>query len=191
MINTESFSSCDHYPVKTIPMTPRVGSFSKVSFEQFKSDMKDGLCSDLSEDDIKFLYDVLPLPTRATTGSAGYDFKSPVGFNIKPGESVKIPTGIKAHIAPGWFLGCVPRSGLGFKYEVRLANTFGVIDSDYFFSKNEGHIFVKLHNGDPNKQTVSICRGDGIFQAMFLPFGITNDDNVDGVRDGGFGSTGA
>lgn len=169
---------------------PMVGYFEKVSFEQFKKDILGTNYENWSDSDIQFLYDSIELPKRATKGSAGYDIRAPHGFLLNAGESIKIPTGLRVHIADGWFLGCMPRSGLGFKYEIRLANTFGVVDSDYINAKNEGHIFVKLHNGDPKKQSVAINRGDGICQAIFLPFGIATDDTAEADREGGFGSTG-
>ena len=165
---------------------PRVGHFEKVSLEQFKKDMKEEFYDTFSDKRIKEIYDTIILPTRATVGSAGYDFRTPLGFDLEPDDSIKIPTGIRAIIKDGWFLGCVPRSGLGFKYEVRLWNTFGVIDSDYSTSKNEGHIFVKFRNGE---KALSVTQGDRIFQAMLLPYGVTDDDETEGVRHGGFGST--
>jgi dUTP pyrophosphatase len=167
---------------------PVVGHFEKVSLSQFKNAMKEEFDEFYNDDQIKEMYDGIQLPRRATSGSAGYDFKSPFWFVLGANHSIKIPTGIRAIINPGWFLGCLPRSGLGFKYGVRLWNTFGVIDSDYSNSKNEGHIFVKLQNGETQ---LMINTGDGIFLAIFLPCGVTDDDNVAAQRDGGFGSTGA
>ena len=68
-------------------------------------------------------------------------------------------------------------------------NTVGVIDSDYFGARNEGHIFVKLTNaGD---RTLCVGEGEAFAQGVFLPFGLTLDDDADGVRTGGFGSTGS
>ncbi len=166
----------------------RIGKFEKVSFAQFYAAMKDEF--DMSKEDAKRTYDALQLPSRATAGSAGYDFKSPVGFVLEPSQTIKIPTGIRVQIEDGWWLGCLPRSGLGFKYQVRLANTVGVIDADYYFSENEGHIFAKITNGNNEGKALKIKAGDGFMQAIFIPFGITYDDNADGIRNGGFGSTG-
>lgn len=170
----------------------RVGSFHKVSFEQFRTAIKSDFYPDddsqVLDEVIRRQYDAITLPKRATSGSAGYDMASPVAFELKPGQSIKIPSGISANIEEGWFLGCFPRSGLGFKFKARLANTVGVIDSDYSGSSNEGHIFIKLCNeGD---KTITVNPGDKIVQAIFLPFGVTYDDEESGVRDGGFGSTG-
>lgn len=128
-----------------------------------------------------------PLPRRATAGSAGYDFFAPEGFRLEPGETVKLPTGVRARIGDGWVLMLFPRSGLGFKYRLQLNNTVGVVDADYFGARNEGHIFVKLTNaGD---RPVEVARGEAFAQGVFLPFGITEDDDAAGERTGGFGST--
>lgn len=169
----------------------RVGKFEKVSYEQFDGAMRE-LYSDADSssfnDLIRSTYDKIQLPTRGTSGSAGYDFKSPVPFELAPGASIKIPSGIRVKIDDGWWLAGLPRSGMGFKFKARLANTVGVIDSDYYGSSNEGHIFIKLCN-EGNK-TITVDAGDGIIQGIFMPYGITYDDDAAGVRDGGFGSTG-
>lgn len=89
----------------------------------------------------------IPLPRRATAGSAGYDFVCPVDVTLAPGEAVTIPTGIRCEMEPGWVLLLFPRSGLGFRHRLSLANTVGVIDSDYFHADNEGHILVRIVNG--------------------------------------------
>lgn len=129
-----------------------------------------------------------PLPRRATSGSAGYDFFAPAAFELNPGETVKIPTGVRARIDEGWVLMLFPRSGLGFKYRVMLNNTVGIVDADYFGARNEGHIFIKLFNaGD---RTVCVEAGEAFAQGIFLPFGLTDDDDARGERTGGFGSTG-
>ena len=57
---------------------------------------------------------------------------------------------------PEWVLKCYPRSGLGFKYRLQLNNTVGIIDSDYFYSDNEGHIFAKLTNDSNENKTLII-----------------------------------
>lgn len=129
----------------------------------------------------------IPLPKRATAGSAGYDFVSPVEVTVEPGETALIPTGIRAEMDPGWVLLLFPRSSLGFKYSLRLANTVGVIDSDYAYAKNEGHIMVKLRN--PLSVPVTIGRGDRFCQGIFLSYGTAEEDEVTAGRVGGFGST--
>jgi len=131
------------------------------------------------------------LPRRATQGSAGYDFFSPVGFELQPGQTILLPTGVRARMDEGWALFLYPRSGLGFKYRLQLNNTVGVIDSDYFGAKNEGHIMLKLTN-DSNEGRVLVVRaGDAVAQGVFMPFGITVDDDATAERTGGFGSTSA
>lgn len=127
------------------------------------------------------------LPKRATSGSAGYDFFAPKEYTLLPGETVKIPTGIRVKIDDGWVLTIFPRSSLGFKYKLRLDNTVGIIDSDYYYAENEGHIFIKLTNcGD---KPLTIEKGKAFAQGVFLEYGVTYDDDCDGVRTGGFGST--
>lgn len=137
--------------------------------------------------EIESIYEVINLPARATKFSAGYDFVSPLTFTLNPGETIKIPTGIRCGMNTDWVLMIYPRSGLGFKYQICLANTIGVVDADYYFSNNEGHIFVKLVNrGD---KSVHINLGDAFAQGIFMEYGITEDDRVETFRNGGFGST--
>lgn len=88
-----------------------------------------------------------------------------------------------------WVLKCYPRSGLGFKYRLQLNNTVGIIDSDYFYSDNEGHIFSKITNDTNEGKTIEIAAGTGFMQGIFVEYGITVDDDADAVRNGGFGST--
>jgi len=135
------------------------------------------------------VYDAIRLPKRATAGSAGYDFFAPFDIELKVGETVKVPTGIRVKIDEGWLLSLYPRSGLGFKFRLQLDNTVGIIDSDYYFSDNEGHIFAKLTNDSKEGKTVTIAAGTGFMQGIFTEYGITDDDEADGVRNGGFGST--
>lgn len=165
-----------------------VGNFLKVSFDQFVKDWEDTF--NVSDKDyIADIYESIKLPERSTSGSAGYDFVSPLSFSLEAGEDIKIPTGIKVWIEkPDWVLMLFPRSGLGFKYYTALANTVGIVDQDYIYSDNEGHIFVKLRN--EGSKTLAIAAGDKIVQGVFLKFGITSDDNVTTTRNGGFGSTG-
>ena len=169
----------------------RVGEFEKVSYEQFYEAMSELIDTEYKDEFIKASYDELEIPQRATGGSAGYDFKAPFSFELHPGETLKIPTGIRVKIDEGWWLGCLPRSGLGFKYRLQLNNTMGVIDSDYYGSDNEGHIFAKVTNDSNECKTLAVEAGSGFVQAIFIPYGITYSDNADGVRNGGMGSTDA
>lgn len=164
----------------------RVAKFYKVSYKQFEKDWIDTFGQ---TDNIEEIYGEIKLPKRATTGSAGYDFFAPVQIELKPGETVKIPTGIRVEILENWVLKCYPRSGLGFKFRLQLNNTVGIIDSDYFNSSNEGHIFCKLTNATNEGKTVVVNQGDGFVQGIFIEYGITVDDEVSALRDGGFGST--
>lgn len=170
----------------------RVAKFEKVSWTQFQKDYIDTFGENVETDmsNVKDIYDNIQLPTRATVGSAGYDFRSPIDFTLNPGKTIKIPTGIRVKIDDGWVLKCYPRSGLGFKYRLQLNNTVGIIDSDYYYSDNEGHIFAKLTNDSNEKNTVAIRAGDGFMQGIFVEYGIAIDDSVMSVRNGGIGSTG-
>ena len=162
----------------------RVGKFEFVSFDNFKSSFE-GL--DLKE--IKEMYDNLKKPARATKGSAGYDFYLPIDITLNPGETIKIPTGIRVSMLENYVLKIYPRSGLGFKYRLQLNNTVGIIDSDYYYSDNEGHIFAKITNDSNENKVLSLKKGDAFMQGIFVEYGITFDDDVTSIRNGGFGST--
>lgn len=174
-----------------------VGQFERISLRNFTADWLNRFPVSQADVDIPVadivskisdIYDDIKLPQRSTKGSAGYDIYSPIGIRLLPEESVWIPLGIKCRIEPGWVLVIVPRSGSGSKFKLRLANTVGVIDSDYYNNKdNEGHIQVKLCN--EGEFTFDVEAGTAIAQAIFLPYGITDDDNTEGERNGGFGST--
>ncbi len=159
----------------------RIAKFEKVSLKQF--------AEGCGRADAEEIYNSVKLPHRATAGSAGYDFFSPYDVRLAPGETAKIPTGIRVLIEPGWVLKLYPRSGLGFKYRLQLNNTVGIIDSDYSQSDNEGHIFIKITNDSNEGKTLEIPAGTGFAQGIFVEYGITVDDDADGVRNGGFGST--
>lgn len=166
----------------------RIAKFEKVSFTQF-SEGWGNTFGITDTDEIKAVYDAIRLPRRATAGSAGYDFFLPSDIILKPGETIKIPTGIRVWMESEWVLKCYPRSGLGFKFRLQLNNTVGIIDSDYYYSDNEGHIFAKITNDSNENKTVSIKAGEGFMQGIFVEYGITLDDDVTEVRNGGFGST--
>lgn len=166
----------------------RIAKFHKVSLEQFMKDVK-GDFPHYTEKDIRDIYESIELPKRATKGSAGYDFYSPFSFSMEPGTTMKVPTGIRCEMQEDWVLKLYPRSGLGFKYRLQLNNTVGIIDSDYFYSDNEGHIMAKITNDSNEGKTVELNSGTGFMQGIFLEYGITEDDDAQGVRNGGFGST--
>lgn len=172
-------------------MAKRVAKFEKVTYGQFEKDWLDTF--DIPELDtstrreIESIYGAITLPKRATKGSAGYDFVSPLTFTLKPGETIKIPTGIRCGMNTDWVLMLYPRSGLGFKYGLNLMNQTCIVDSDFYYSDNEGHIFVKLKNNGDKECTIRRC--DNVVQGLFMEYGITEDDKVETSRNGGFGST--
>lgn len=183
----------------------KIAKFEKVSFNQFLKDWTDCF-PQCQEDEVRSIYESIRLPQRATQGSAGYDFFSPCdivlgnsvsnlrsficyhGMNMH-NHVIKIPTGIRCFIEDNWVLQIYPRSSHGFKYGVHLANTVGIIDSDYYDSDNEGHIFVKLINDSAIEKNMEIRTGEAFCQGVFIPYGITVDDHVEGIRNGGLGST--
>ena len=171
----------------------RIAEFGKVGQDIFKEIAQEEF--GLTDEQVLAAYENITLPRRATSGSAGYDFYAPFDITLEPGETAKIPTGIRAKMENGWVLMIFPRSGFGFKYRLMLDNTVGVIDSDYYYSDNEGHIMIKVTNmsgvcaGSTGK-ILNIAAGQGFAQGVFMPFGITTDDDADGVRNGGLGSTG-
>ena len=164
----------------------KVAKFEKVSFEQYEKDFKDRIGDSKG---INKVYEDIIFPKRATVGSAGYDFFAPIDITLAPNETITVPTGIRAKINEGYVLLIFPRSGLGFKYRLQLDNTVGVIDADYYGAKNEGHILVKITNDSKENKTLTIPKGTGFAQGIFMPFGITVDDSTSDIREGGMGST--
>ena len=153
--------------------------FEKISYSQFKKDICDN----------SNLYEEYKLPCRSTKNSAGYDIKSLVDYTIHPNEMVKIPTGIKACMNSDEVLLIIIRSSYGFKYNARLCNQVGVIDSDYYNNlDNEGHIFVAIKNeGDKD---LTIKKGEHFVQGIFTKFLRVDDEKtIENIRDGGIGST--
>lgn len=159
----------------------RIARFEKVSLDRFLMD-SNGVATATE-------YATVTLPKRATKGSAGYDFYSPIDFTLNPGETIKIATGIRAYMEEGWVLKIYPRSGLGFKYRLGLNNTVGIIDQDYYFSDNEGHIQIKMTNASNEGKSLSVKAGEAFAQGIFVEYGITFDDDAIEERNGGFGST--
>lgn len=176
----------------------KIAKFEKVSYEQFKKDwynafgdVNSDIPDEVLEEIIKECYEEIKLPKRSTVGSAGYDFFLPFNISLLSNSHGVIPTGIRCKMEDGWVLKMYPRSGHGFKYGVHLANTVGIIDADYYNADNEGHIQIKLVNDSVlNKdKSISLDYGTAFCQGIFLPFGITVDDEVEAKRTGGFGST--
>ncbi len=165
----------------------KIAKFELVSREQFVTDAENAF--DISEAEAVEMYDSLMLPVRATVGSAGYDFFSPVNIELEAGQSILIPTGIRAQMERGWVLLLFPRSGLGFKYRFQLDNSVGVIDQDYYYAKNEGHIMAKMTNDSREGKTLSIKAGHAFMQGVFVPFGLADEEEVTNRRILGLGST--
>lgn len=159
----------------------KVAKFEKVSLKNWESVFP---IMDNSK-----IYKDIKLPKRATKLSAGYDFFAPYEILIKPGENGTIPTGIRVKMLDDYVLLILPRSGLGFKYRLQLDNTVGVIDADYYHSDNEGHIFIKITNDSREDKIIHIKKGEAFAQGIFLNYGITEDDEVNEIRNGGLGST--
>ncbi|MGE5456100.1 MAG: hypothetical protein ACM3O4_03245 [Ignavibacteriales bacterium] len=153
--------------------------FGKISFDQFKKDIKDD----------QSLYDNYELPVRSTKNSAGYDFKAIEGFVIKPGERVIIPTGIKVYMGNNEMLMLLVRSSMGFKYNIRMCNQVGIIESDYYNnSNNEGHMWIALQNEGTENYVVK--KNDKYAQGIFTIFlTVDNEDEINSERIGGLGST--
>lgn len=158
-----------------------MNKFEKVSYENYYDAG--------NPHDAKDEWEKIKLPKRGTSGSAGYDFFAPFDFVLGVGETIRFNTGIRILLDDDKFLMLCPRSGLGFKYRIQLDNTLGIIDSDYFFSDNEGQISVKLTNDGHEGKQVVIQQGEAFMQGIILPYFKTCDDNVENIRNGGFGST--
>ncbi len=131
-------------------------------------------------------YENIKLPRRGTALSAGYDFFAPHDIDLSPWDEVLVPTGIGVELDEDKFLMCVPRSGLGFKFGLGLANTVGIIDADYACATNGGHIMAKLTSQD---KPIHIDKGQAFMQGIILPYFKVTGDKVDSTRTGGFGST--
>lgn len=164
----------------------KIARFEKVSYEQFKKDIIDNF-DDLSDGEIKRIYDEIKLPRRATKHSAGHDFKIPFEIGLKPKYKMLIPTGIKCKIDEQYVMLVFPRSSFGIKKGMVLANTVGVIDSDYYFADNEGHVFICVKNC--SDVMLKIKEGESFCQAVFVKFGTADDESVLEERKGGIGST--
>lgn len=163
--------------------------FEKVSFEQFMKDWVKAFPEDEdNEEFITEIYEGIKLPERSTSKSAGYDFFLPMDVNFSADGEMLIPTGIRCvNMADDDVLKIYPRSGLGTKYGFVPMNLTGIIDADYADSENEGHIHMKMKNGD---EELELDAGKAFCQGIFSKYGTTADDKAtEEVRNGGFGST--
>ena len=189
--------------------------FEKVPFEQYYKDWCK-LYGDAPEDMIHNIFNNIKLPERGTSDSAGYDFFIPFDLKLNCGNDITIPTGIRSRMPKGCFLALFPRSGQGFKYRLSIVNTVGIIDSDYYNTDNYGHIMIKIvydgfdntakmsfdndgkiitkENNNTHKEPFEVSAGTGFAQGIFMSYGITATEILDGVqnkkRTGGIGSTG-
>ena len=162
--------------------------FEKVSFKQWKADC--GI-KGLKDKDLREWYDAIKLPRQATAASAGCDFFMPFNLNFEGGSKWKIATGIRwvcdEEEGRDKVLLIVPRSGLGFRYGIKLSNTVGVIDADYCDSDNQGHIIISLEN--PSEVTVPLAEGKPFAQGIVVKYEVPDGAGSEDARNGGFGST--
>lgn len=129
------------------------------------------------------------LPKRETAHAAGYDLKAAETVRLEPREIKLISTGIKAYMQENEVLYLYDRSSNPRKKGLVLINSVGVIDKDYYNNPaNEGHIFAQMQN--ITDEEVIVETGERIVQAVFAPFLLADDDDAQGIRTGGFGSTG-
>ena len=165
----------------------RIAVFRKVSEEQFVGD-----CSNAFGDDnildIRKKYKEINLPKRSTRFSAGHDICTPFDVKLRPGEKLMVPTGIRCEMSEEYVMLIFPRSSLGIKKGMTISNTVPVVDADYFFADNEGHIFISIKNN--GNDVLELRSGEKIVQAVFVPFGVADEEEVTAERTGGIGSTG-
>ena len=165
-------------------------NFEKVSYSAFEKDMKK---HGFGDRDIKQAYESIKLPVRKTVGSAGYDFCLPFSFDMKPGERVTIPSGIKIKFEPGteskyWHCQLFVRSSTAIRRGVVLTNQTGIIDSDFYnCDECEGGVLIALFN--TGYEVAEFHAGDRVMQAVFMSHGWTENDKASGLRVGGVGST--
>ncbi len=137
----------------------------------------------------KFKHLGISLPQRQTNSSAGYDLAICEEATINPGEIVLVKTGLKVQMPSDEVLLVFPRSSLGIKKGLTMANNVGVIDADYYNNKNnEGHIMIPILNF--GKESVTLEKDERVAQGIFIKYFKTDDDeNIEIKRSGGFGSS--
>ena len=156
-----------------------IGKFNFVSLIQFNKDSNMNINQET--------YNTFILPKRSTKQSAGYDFYIPYDLVIKSKETHLIYTCIKACIQSDYVLSIYPRSSLGFKYKLQLDNTVGIIDADYQYAENEGHIMIKLTNY--SNDDLILNKGDRFVQGVFTKVYYVEEEDIINTRVGGLGST--
>ena len=153
--------------------------FEKISLEEFHKNYS-------TDKDI--YYNNLVMPKRGSKYSAGYDIATPWDVELPAKTTVIFPSLLKVSMEDDEVVLIDVRSSLGFKHNVRLSNTIGVIDKDYYNNPtNEGHIFIKLYN--PTENNIHFNEGERIAQAIFVKYLTTDDDTANEERVGGIGST--
>lgn len=129
------------------------------------------------------------LPQRKTEKSAGYDLEAAADTVLAPHAVTVVPTGLKAYMELNEYLSIFIRSSLAFKKGLMLANSTGIIDSDYYNNPdNEGHIMIAYYNTKDEPYTIH--KGERIAQGIFMKYLTIDDDAASGMRMGGIGSTG-
>jgi dUTP pyrophosphatase len=163
-----------------------IAIFEKVSLDEF---VEDALKHGVDKVDAIAAYEEIQLPMASTTGSAGFDFYTPFPIELEPGESKFIPTGIRCKMKERWALLMMPRSGHGTKFRLQLDNTIGLIDEDYYYADNEGHIMIKLTNDTKENKNFVLASNSKFVQGVFCYTGTAKDAIKDIKRTNGFGST--
>lgn len=197
MINIKLVDNTDASNEESYTAPKRNIVFKKVSEDIFIESIKKNFPdNNYTDEELHAMYEDIKLPVRKTSKAAGYDFNLPMDLDVKEGDILLIPTGIRCKMDNDLVLNMYPRSSYGFKYGMRLLNTVGIIDADYYDSSNEGHIMIKVKFEDLShniyygtKKNYHFNKGDSFVQGVFVQYFIADDDDVDTVRDGGIGST--
>ena len=131
----------------------------------------------------------IEMPRRSTGKSAGYDFIVPEDTVCKAHEITLVKSGVKAYFPNNETLLLFNRSSNPKKKGLIILNGVGVVDADYADCKeNEGEIAGLFYN--MNNEDFVLKAGEKMMQGVFVNYSITDDDNAEGTREGGFGSTG-
>ena len=168
--------------------------FEKVEYDKFASDMRKWypLLKDARDSYMAKILAAVQIPCRGTKGSAGYDFRLPIPVTIPSGGKVVVPSGIRAVFSEDemdtWHLQVYVRSSTGIRKETDIPNGTGIVDADYYLSENGGDILLALKNNSDH--TVMFGQGERVCQGIFMIHGLTEDDDANGYRTGGVGSTG-
>lgn len=167
----------------------KIANFEKISYVQFQSDYINifGQGKTINMDSVRKIYDSIKIPDRKTKYSAGHDISIPYEITLSSNDKMLIPTGIRCKMDENYVMLIVPRSSMGIKHGLRLSNTIAVIDADYYNAENEGHILLSIRNEGNNP--IKFKPGDCVCQAVFVPYGVADQDIIETERTGGIGST--